>query len=733
MLAYYEARAPEYDDWYLRRGRYERGPIHDAAWNAELDAAGRWLDELPIRGEIVELAAGTGWWSPLLASKGELSLYDAAAAPLDRARERLVAHRLRAHLHVRDAWAEPDRQVDALFTGFWLSHVPRARLAEFLAIVRRWLKPGGTFAFIDSLADPQSSAADHPAPADDRSRPPPRRRPRVHDRQGLLRAGASWRRRCAAAGFEDARVTTTGRFFLTGVARRAGDAAARRLGPAGAPGPRGYTPRDVPPGEVHDRDRRLRRHGRGDDRRPAPRRAGRARPGRRQPSAAGAARAPRARVRHPDRRRPTSRRSRAPTSSCSGSSPRCSPRSGARSARTCGAASSSCRVLAGATTAALTGILGHDQVVRSMPNTPARLGKGMTVWYATPDDDRGAARPGGGAARRARPPARGRRREDGRDGDRRVSGTGPTYVFLVMEALIDAAVHLGLPAPHRPRPRDRDARGLHALRQAVRDAPGRAAQHGHLAGRHVRRGAPRARVGPAPDGPVRGGLGGLSADRRARRPARGVASCPRPSGGAAVDRRRPSADASDGSGRARSTCAARRWRRSASRDLRAPERDLWADEAALWDRMQRAWAGLDDAAWHLPGAAPSDAGGPDWSLAEHVGHIADWLELAADYTTRAIETGEWPSDDDYDDGDFDTFNERRREPWASMPRDEILAPARGRPAAPARGRPAALARDDPRATTAWGWVYAASTATTSTTSRSSSRGPPNCVDSGAAR
>ena len=77
MLAYYAARAPEYDDWYLRRGRYARGPIHDAAWHAELDVAGRWLDALPIRGEIVELAAGTGWWSPLLAQKGELSLYDA--------------------------------------------------------------------------------------------------------------------------------------------------------------------------------------------------------------------------------------------------------------------------------------------------------------------------------------------------------------------------------------------------------------------------------------------------------------------------------------------------------------------------------------------------------------------------------------------------------------------------------------------------------------------------------
>src|SRR4051795_10353222 len=124
MLAYYEARAPEYDDWYLRRGRYERGPVHDAAWNAELDVAGRWLDALPIAGDLVELAAGTGWWSPLLAGKGELSLFDADASLLDVARGRLVAHGLRAHLHPRDAWADPERAVDGLFVGHWLSLVP---------------------------------------------------------------------------------------------------------------------------------------------------------------------------------------------------------------------------------------------------------------------------------------------------------------------------------------------------------------------------------------------------------------------------------------------------------------------------------------------------------------------------------------------------------------------------------------------------------------------------------
>jgi demethylmenaquinone methyltransferase/2-methoxy-6-polyprenyl-1,4-benzoquinol methylase len=217
LVPYYEARAGEYDDWYLRRGRYERGAIHDAAWNAELDMAGRWLDALPIRGDIVELAAGTGWWSPLLASKGELSLYDANAATLDRARDRLVAHGLRAHIHVRDAWAEPDRAVDAVFAGFWLSHIPRARLASFLGLVHRWLKPGGRFAFIDSLPDPQASAADHPTPADDVSVR------RLADGREftivkVFYTPSELEAALLAAGFAAAEVTTTGRFFVMGSA-----------------------------------------------------------------------------------------------------------------------------------------------------------------------------------------------------------------------------------------------------------------------------------------------------------------------------------------------------------------------------------------------------------------------------------------------------------------------------------------------------------------------------------
>jgi hypothetical protein len=139
-------------------------------------------------------------------------------------------------------------------------------------------------------------------------------------------------------------------------------------------------------------------------------------------------------------------------------------------------------------------------------------------------------------------------------------------------------------------------------------------------------------------------------------------------------------------------------------DLRATTRDFWADEAALWDRLVTTWAGLDDAAWHLPGAAPSDAGGPDWSLAEHVGHLADWQELAIGHIAVAVDTGRWPSDDDFDGGDFDRFNERRRAPWTTMPARwivERLTAARPRLLEAARS----LSMDVIRGDDAWGWVY----------------------------
>ena len=219
MVRYYAARADEYDDWYLRRGRYSHGEAHDEAWRSDLDAAAAWLASRPFEGRIVELAAGTGWWSPLLAAKGQLTLFDAAPEPLRKARERLAEAGLRAEVGLRDAWAEPDHSVDGLFAGFWVSHIERSRLDEFLRLAARWLVPGGLFAFIDSRSDPESGARDHRPPQDD-----------VQARQ--LGDGSSYRVRkvfhepaeleaaLSGAGFAQIEVITTERFFLLASGRR---------------------------------------------------------------------------------------------------------------------------------------------------------------------------------------------------------------------------------------------------------------------------------------------------------------------------------------------------------------------------------------------------------------------------------------------------------------------------------------------------------------------------------
>lgn len=86
---------------------------------------------------------------------------------------------------------------------------------------------------------------------------------------------------------------------------------------------------------------------------------------------------------------------------------------------------------------------GHDRLVRCMPNTPAQIGAGVSVWMASPvvtQEDRTLVRSVLGAVGL----------EIEVDEERyldmatAVSGTGPAYVFLFIEAFMDAAVHLGL-------------------------------------------------------------------------------------------------------------------------------------------------------------------------------------------------------------------------------------------------------------------------------------------------
>jgi pyrroline-5-carboxylate reductase len=127
-------------------------------------------------------------------------------------------------------------------------------------------------------------------------------------------------------------------------------------------------------------------------------------------------------------------------------------------------------VIAGASTRALGDGLQHPAVVRTMPNTPAQIGQGVTVWYATDSvDDHGRARV------RAMLSALGREFEvhDERQVAMAtaVSGTGPTYIFLFIEALTDAAVHLGFPR--------------HVARELVLDTMSGSAGFALQSGKHV--------------------------------------------------------------------------------------------------------------------------------------------------------------------------------------------------------------------------------------------------------
>jgi pyrroline-5-carboxylate reductase len=101
-------------------------------------------------------------------------------------------------------------------------------------------------------------------------------------------------------------------------------------------------------------------------------------------------------------------------------------------------------IVAGTTMQALISGLDHPNVVRAMPNTPAQVGEGMTVWShstnATDAQHNLAQQILGALGKEIFV-----EEETYIDMATAVSGTGPAYVFLFVEALIDAGVHLGLP------------------------------------------------------------------------------------------------------------------------------------------------------------------------------------------------------------------------------------------------------------------------------------------------
>ena len=144
---YYAIRAPEYDDWWYRRGRYALDPAGEAGWWVDAAEVELRLEAFAPAGKVLELAAGTGIWTRKLVPLAT------RVVAVDANAETLALNTEEADLVQADVFEwEPEELFDVCFFSFWLSHVPLARFDEFWLRVRSALRPGGRVFLVDSAA-----------------------------------------------------------------------------------------------------------------------------------------------------------------------------------------------------------------------------------------------------------------------------------------------------------------------------------------------------------------------------------------------------------------------------------------------------------------------------------------------------------------------------------------------------------------------------------------------------
>jgi SAM-dependent methyltransferase len=154
QIAYYRARAAEYDRMLLGERRYDVDGLDPASADSdtrELAIVEARLRELAPFGDALEIACGTGWWTKRLAkSARSVTALDASPEMLQILRRRVRAANVRAIRADVFGWT-PDGTYDLVFFSFWLSHVPPDRFEQFWKIVRGCLTPNGRVFFIDEM------------------------------------------------------------------------------------------------------------------------------------------------------------------------------------------------------------------------------------------------------------------------------------------------------------------------------------------------------------------------------------------------------------------------------------------------------------------------------------------------------------------------------------------------------------------------------------------------------
>ena len=150
QIAYYRARAAEYDQWFYRQGYFDWGSDFKRQWQQEAQIVRDQLHSSADQPHILEMACGTGIWTQELLKIGaRITALDASPEMIAINRAKLQSEQVTYQQTDLFQW-QPQRQYDMAFFGFWLSHVPAERLSPFLQMVHRALKPGGRLFFVDS-------------------------------------------------------------------------------------------------------------------------------------------------------------------------------------------------------------------------------------------------------------------------------------------------------------------------------------------------------------------------------------------------------------------------------------------------------------------------------------------------------------------------------------------------------------------------------------------------------
>lgn len=151
QIEYYKARATEYDEWFLRLGRYDHGPELRELWFSEVKEVKEKLKKFKPTGDVLELACGTGWWTQQLAQYADqVTAVDASDEVLAINRKKNGKDKV-TYLEADIFNWSPKTQYDVVFFSFWLSHIPPQLFEQFWHLVHRALKPNGRVFFIDSL------------------------------------------------------------------------------------------------------------------------------------------------------------------------------------------------------------------------------------------------------------------------------------------------------------------------------------------------------------------------------------------------------------------------------------------------------------------------------------------------------------------------------------------------------------------------------------------------------